>query len=105
MAAKTSSTFSARDLGAVLNNAVAMAKMPATGEIPALRMRNLAAYALALTAPVKEDVDAELLRPEEAVFILASASLLVHAQFVQKTDKLPMLDEARDALTEAEAGK
>ena len=102
MAKTPKSTYTPRDLGAALNNAVAMSKASATDIMPELRMRRLSAYALALIAPVREDTAAGLLIAEEAVFVLASAALLLHAMEVQKTDKLPFLQDAKDALTDTE---
>jgi hypothetical protein len=103
MAKEKTNTFTARELGAVLNNAVAMAQATAKAVIPELRMRRLAAYALALITPVTEDLKEGLLMPEEAVFVLSSAALIIHARDVQETDKLPFLRDAHEALTEAEA--
>lgn len=95
-------TNSARDIGLALNNAMALARTPASGAIVEGRMRRLSAYALALISPLEKDLAEELLAPHEAVFILASAAMMAHALYVQKTDKLPMLVDARKILEASE---
>ncbi len=98
---KEKNTFSAKDIGLSLNNSLATCRTPASGPIPEARMRALSGYALALIAPLRQDMGDELLRPEEAVFILVSAALMTHALYVQKTDKLPMLVDAQKVLDDA----
>lgn len=100
--AKEKNTFTTKEIGAVLNNAVVMTKAAAEDLIPELRMRRLGAYALALVSPVKQDLEEGLLTAEEGVFVLASSALLLHASEVQKTDKLPFLNAAKEALIDAE---
>lgn len=100
--AKEKNTFTPKEIGAALNNAVGASGVPWEGGFPEKRLRNLRAYALALIAPVTDDLESELLRPEEAVFVLASAALIIHARDVQKTDKLPFLDASKNALIDAE---
>lgn len=97
---KEKKTNSVKDISLMLNNALAFCRVPASGAIPEKRMRALSGYALALIAPLKDDMKDELLRPEEAVFVLVSAALMTQALHVQKTDKLPMLVEAQKVLDE-----
>lgn len=93
---KQDSTFTPKEIATFLNNAVAASLRPnSLGEIPQERLRRLHEIAQALIEPLLELLDEDskdsgLIRPEEAVCILAAAALFVHLKEVMGTDKLPL---------------
>ncbi len=98
---KDLNTFSPKEVGVALNNAVQAALHQTGAEVGDVRLRKLRAYALALIEPLSEHIDeqkyveggvtyAAPLSAEEAVVILLSAALVIHMRGVLGSDKLPM---------------
>lgn len=84
-------TFTQREVADSANNLVIRSLRPASiGEISDSQLRKLRAYSQGLLAPVLKHVDQELLRPEEAVMVFATAALFLQLKHVMHTDRLPM---------------
>jgi len=97
----TTKTYSPRDIGGAINNALLAASRPESFEIRESRLRRLSEYAAALVEPVKKHLETEkpngepLITYHEAVVALLSAALLVHAANTTGGDKLPLMSVAK----------
>lgn len=74
MAAKD--LFTAKEINIFLNNALLAARQPRSLEIPIpeARLRKLRNYLTALLQPIETELQDELLRPEEVVFMLLAGA-------------------------------
>ncbi len=92
-------TYSIKEIGAVINNALQAAVKPASGPINEKTLQRLRRYSQELIKPLKEHLTGGVdeiegpfeacMDPEEMVVILLSAALYFHLTFVAKTDKVP----------------
>jgi hypothetical protein len=97
-------TFTQREVADATNNAVIRSLRPASlGEIPEPRLRKLRAYSQGLLAPVLKHIEAEVLRPEEAVMVLTTAALFTQLKHVMRTDKMPTAGLVNDMYDGPEA--
>lgn len=87
--------FTEREISIALNNAVIMSLRPESGIIEEPTMRKLRAYCEALIEPVWEHKEEGLVSPEQLVFVLLSAALMIHQLGVVGTDKLPGVSASR----------
>lgn len=97
---KPDDKFTSKEIATILNNAVAVALHPDSGDISDARLRNLRHVALAMVEPLQEmlygGVDEQTgavfgpcMRPEELVAMLACAALFMQTSVIMQTDKLP----------------
>ena len=94
--AKRKDTFSQREIGSTLNNAVIRALKPTRiPEISDARLRDLRAYSQAVVEPTLAHVTEGFLEYEELVGILVSAALFVQLKYVMQTDKMPAASRAK----------
>jgi hypothetical protein len=82
--------FTPKEIAVALHNTALMTQASKVGRISEPRMRRLREYTEALLEPVREHLGEELLRPEELVFVLTTAALIVQQLHVLGTDKLPL---------------
>lgn len=84
--------FSKKVIGEQLNNLVVITRQPNSlkAEIQENRLKGLRNYMQAIVGPLVSHIEEGLIKPEEMVFILTSASLWFHLVHVLKTDKLPL---------------
>lgn len=79
--------YSIKEITAILNNAVIF-QQDAIRNLSAARATRLKEYSAALIEPVYEHMEEDLLTPQEAVFILSAAALILHMK-VNKIKSLP----------------
>jgi hypothetical protein len=90
---KKSQSFNPREIAVALNNAMVLSSRPTSlsTEIDEKRLPKIREFTEAYYQPMLELVDDNVLCPEEAVKVLASAALMVHLLLVLKTEKLPLV--------------
>lgn len=81
--------FTQAEQTVMLNNAVAMAKLPAGGAIPEARLSALRKFSEAILETIEELQDEGHLRPQESVFALQSLALMVQLKYVTGNAQLP----------------
>lgn len=97
---KSDISFSQKEIGIAINNAVQASLNPQNYAILETRLRKLREYSHALVEPITEHITGEVdeetgntlpptLRPEEAVVILLTSALYFHIKHVVGTEKLP----------------
>lgn len=92
----TPKTYSPREIGAALNNALLFASQPDDFVIRESRLRRLSEYAQAVVQPCIEHVEKGLLSYQELVVALLSCALLTQAQHAVGVDKLPLVNLAKN---------
>ncbi len=88
-------TYTPREIGGAINNAVLLASQPEGFDILEGRLRKLSEYSAALVEPVQEAVLDKLLDYREAVICLLSSALIILANNNVGLDKVPLFNLAK----------